>query len=218
MQSGVAALAAWSLAACFLAALPGAEAAAQEPPAASPGPPAQSAGGLSQWEGLTVRRITFAGVDADRLQPLPADLPLKPGAVFSRSALQATLRALYATGLYDDVQAEGERAPEGLDLVFRGQPRKFIGTVTVDGAKGATLNTQLQRASQLTPGTRYTQAKLDRALNEMRTTLAVNGFMQPSIRHTLSERQDYRWSTSHLKWSAARRNASAPSPSRATPA
>ena len=30
----------------------------------------------------------------------------------------------------------------------------------MDGAKGATLNTQLQRASQLAPGTRFTQARL----------------------------------------------------------
>ena len=58
--------------------------------------------------------------------------------------------------------------------------------VTVDGAKGPTLNTQLLRASQLAPGTRYTPAKLDQALKEMRRALADNGFHAPVITQALT--------------------------------
>ena len=43
------------------------------------------------------------------------------------------------------------------------------------------MNSQLQRASQLNPGTRYTGDKLTRALAEMNRTLADNGFREPSI-------------------------------------
>jgi outer membrane protein assembly factor BamA len=53
--------------------------------------------------------------------------------------------------------------------------------VGVDGAKGPTLNAQLQRASQLAAGTRFTQAKLNSALQQMRQTLAENGFYEPQI-------------------------------------
>ena len=72
---------------------------------------------------------------------------------------------MYATGLYESVEAEGVRDGDGIDLVFKGTPRMFIGTVTVNGAKGVTINAQLERASRLTAGTRLAQAKLDRALN-----------------------------------------------------
>jgi outer membrane protein assembly complex protein YaeT len=78
------------------------------------------------------------------------------------------------------------REQDGVTLIFRGTPRSFIGTVTVRGTKGPTLNTQLQRASQLEAGTRFTQAKLSQALEQMRATLAQNGFHEPVITQTLT--------------------------------
>jgi outer membrane protein assembly complex protein YaeT len=78
------------------------------------------------------------------------------------------------------------RDQDGVALVFRGAPRMFIGTVSVDGAKGATVNTQLQRASQLAPGARFTPATLSQALEQMRQTLARNGFHEPAITQTLT--------------------------------
>jgi outer membrane protein assembly complex protein YaeT len=71
-------------------------------------------------------------------------------------------------------------------LVFRGTPRTFIGAVNVDGAKSVTVNTQLERASQLAPGARYTPAKLSQALEEMRATLARDGFHEPVITQALT--------------------------------
>jgi outer membrane protein insertion porin family len=48
------------------------------------------------------------------------------------------------------------------------------------------MNTQLTRASQLAAGTRFTQARLNAALDEMRTTLADNGFPEPKIAYKLT--------------------------------
>ncbi|MGA9673212.1 MAG: POTRA domain-containing protein, partial [Terracidiphilus sp.] len=141
---------------------------------------------IDRLEGLTVRHISFEGVAVDRLAPLPGHLPQAEGEPLSREKLKGSLRQLFATGLFEDVQVEGSRDGDVVDLVFRGAPRAFIGTVSVDGAKGATLNTQLQRASQLSPGSRYTPAKLDLALAQMNRTLADNGFNQPTITHTLT--------------------------------
>ena len=139
-----------------------------------------------QFEGMPVRRISFAGVDPARLAPLPGDLPQKEGAPLSPEKLKSSLRQLFATGLYEDIAVEGLPDGDGVDLVFRGAPRAFIGTVSVEGAKGATLNTQLQHASQLVPGTRYTAAKLSQALDLMRHALAENGFNEPKIAETLT--------------------------------
>jgi outer membrane protein assembly complex protein YaeT len=145
---------------------------------------------FARWEGLPVRRISFEGVAADRLVPLPGHLSQAEGAPLNREQLKSSLRQLFATGLYEDVQVEGERRMDGVDLVFSGEPRTFIGTVSVDGARGATVNTQLERASQLAPGSRYTPARLNQALEEMRRTLAENGYHEPVIAHTLTLHPD----------------------------
>ena len=153
---------------------------------ATQSPTGQNPDALVQWAGLPVRQILFEGVATTRLAPLPGHLAQAEGAPLSPEALKKSLRQLFATGLFETIQVEGMRQQEGVALVFKGLPRTFIGTVTVSGAKGDSMNTQVERASQLEPGTRFTQAKLDRALEQMRNALAVNGFNEPAIAQTLT--------------------------------
>jgi outer membrane protein assembly factor BamA len=162
-------------------ALPGAAGLSATPPLPEPAPES-----LVRWEGKPVRSISFEGVAADRLEPLPGHLAQAVGAPLNQERLKESLRRLFATGIYETVQVEGKRDADGVDLVFRGTPRNFIGTVSVDGAKGPTVNSQLVRASRLAPGTRFTQAKLSLALEQMRRTLAENGFHEPVISQTLT--------------------------------
>ena len=56
----------------------------------------------------------------------------------------------------------------------------------MDGAKGATINAQLEAASRLTAGTRFTQTRLEAAIGRMRQTLADNGFNEPMITYKLT--------------------------------
>ena len=141
---------------------------------------------LSQWEDLPVRSISFVGVQAGPLGSLTTRLAQSQGKPLSRDAVQESLRQLFATGLYDTLTVEGLREKDGVNLIFRGTPRRFIGTVSVYGAKGATVNTQLESAAQLSPGTRFTQAKLTRAMSQIRNTLAENGYHDPAINRKLT--------------------------------
>jgi len=141
---------------------------------------------IAQWDGKTVRRISFEGVSTERLLHLSGQLAQAEGVPLNREALKSTLRQLYSTGLFETISVEGMREGDGVALVFRGTARSFIGTISVDGAKGSSLNTQLNRASQLAAGTRFTQAKLDQALEQMRAALALNGFHEPVITNTLT--------------------------------
>jgi outer membrane protein assembly complex protein YaeT len=141
---------------------------------------------LAQWEGLPVRRISFAGVSANRLAPLPGHLDQAEGTPLSWEELKKSLRQLFATGLFDTIAVEGVREQDGVALTFRGRPRTFIGTVSVDGARSVTVNTQLERASQLAPGARFTPVKLDQAVEQIRLTLAQDGFHEPVITQTLT--------------------------------
>jgi outer membrane protein assembly complex protein YaeT len=142
-----------------------------------------------------VRGISFAGVSADRLDPLAGQLPQLAGKPLDSKDVRESLRQLYASGLYETIQVEGTKTavlPDQyvVDLVFRGRPRTFIGTVGVYGAKGPTLNTQLQRASRLQAGTRFTQAELADALKQMRQTMAEDGFYEPQITPSLTPHSD----------------------------
>ncbi len=157
------------------------------PPTASAHPQAEvnpsdgAVGELSAWVGKPVRKIVFDGVPAERITPLAGHLAQAEGEPLNREELSRSLRQLFATGLYETVQAEAVPEQDGLTLIFRGQPRQFIGTVSVDGAKGATINAQLEQASRLTPGERFTPVKLAKAQELLRQALADNGFHQPVI-------------------------------------
>ena len=155
-------------------------------PAPQPAPPPQETDALGQWQGKTVRSISFQGVDPARLDPLPGQLAQAVGAPLTADNVRRSLRQLFQTGLYETIDAAASPLHGGVALLFEGTPRSFIGTVTVDGAKGATVNTQLSRASQLTAGARFTQAKLTRALTDMQTLMADNGFHQAQITHVLT--------------------------------
>ncbi len=136
------------------------------------------------WAGMTVRHIVFEGVSAERLSPLAGHLAQAEGQPLTEENLKASLRQLYASGLYDTLEATATAEQGEVDLIFRGTPATFIGTVGVDGATGPTMNTQLERASQLEAGTRLTQSKMVRAMQQMHTTLEENGYHQSTITQT----------------------------------
>jgi len=148
---------------------------------ASPGPESPTSEKLNQWLGLPVKIIQFEGVVPARLDPLPGHLAQLTGAPLNPEDVRKSLRQLFATGLFDTIEVDGSRDGDGVDLTFRGTARTFIWTVSVDGAKGANLNTQLNRVSQLASGARFTQNRLNQALGDMRSTLADNGFHEPQI-------------------------------------
>ena len=159
--------------------------------ATSSGPsnhPVQAPNSVLAWEGLRVRSIAFEGVPTDQLQPLAGHLPQAEGAPLTEENLKRSLRQLYATGLYDTIEAHGTRLADGVALVFAGTPRTFIASVGVDGATGATMNMQLQRASQLDAGTRLTQEKMVRAAQQMRSMLEQNGYFEAVITQTITAR------------------------------
>lgn len=137
------------------------------------------------WLGLPVKEISFEGVPADRLKPLAGNLPQTTGSPLERESIARSLRELYASGLFDTIDADIVREGDGVHLLFKGRPRQFIGTVSVTGARGPNINAQLQAASRLTAGTRFSQSRLNAAIERMRQTLADNGFNQPMIHYAL---------------------------------
>ncbi|WP_058189627.1 outer membrane protein assembly factor [Terracidiphilus gabretensis] len=151
-------------------------------------PPSQpfNTAAWQKFAGLPLRRIAIEGVTEERLSSLHLQLAQTVGEPLSPDKVSASLRLLYATGLFDSIEAAAEREGGGVVLIFRGAARAFIGRITVEGAKGATINTQLERTGRLNPGTRYSEARMQQAIDQMRELLVSNGFYESSIKYTLT--------------------------------
>src|SRR6185503_19676396 len=145
---------------------------------------------LTGWLGRPVREITFRGVPPERLQSLQGNLAQEKGAPLDRDKIAQSLRQLFATGLFENIEADASQDGDGVKLVFSSSPREFIGVVTVTGAKGATMNAQLVAASRLNPGTRFSENRLGAAQGRMRQALADNGFNEPKITYTLKRHEE----------------------------
>ncbi|HEY0796551.1 MAG TPA: POTRA domain-containing protein [Acidisarcina sp.] len=150
--------------------------------------PLASTPGLRALTGLTIGAVEFQGVDRAALDPLPSRLPVQPGTKLDPLTVRESLRSLFATGLYQDIDVQGSRQGDTITLIFNGAPRLFFGTVTVTGVKNDRLSAQLVRAAKLSPGSPFTQARLDQADGLLQATLQQYGYYQGQIsRKTISD-------------------------------
>jgi outer membrane protein insertion porin family len=159
-------------------------ASAQAAPPAPLAPQDNEKGLLSDWAGLQVVSITFDGVSADLLKPMPGQLAQQPGAPLDPEKIRESLRSLYATGLYQTIEVAGVRAGDSVTIVFTGVPRLFVGRVNVEGVKDERLDAVLDSATQLQAGTPYSGARAAQAEPSIKTTLENNGYYRGQIAST----------------------------------
>ncbi len=157
---------------------------AQAAPPAPLAPQDKEKGLLLDWAGLQVVSISFDGVSADLLKPLPSQLAQQPGAPLDPEKIRESLRSLYATGLYQTIEVAGVRAGDSVTIVFTGLPRLFVGRVNVEGVKDERLDAVLDSATQLQAGTPYSDARAAQAEPSIKTTLENNGYYRGQIDST----------------------------------
>uniref|UniRef100_A0A7V4XRI2 Outer membrane protein assembly factor n=1 Tax=Acidobacterium capsulatum TaxID=33075 RepID=A0A7V4XRI2_9BACT len=143
--------------------------------------PAGTTPKLAQWAGLEVSGIEFQGVSPKRLAPLPSQLPQQAHTKLNPIHVQASLRRLFATGLYRDIVVEGVRHGNQVTLIFDGKPTTFLGQVKVHGIKNMTLHNRIAYAPGLIPGTAFDQAKLQDASGDLKQALQQNGFYEGKV-------------------------------------
>jgi len=146
---------------------------------------------MAGLEGWRVRNIQFRGIesiDADQLRNM---LPLKVGDALDRSKVQASIRTLYATGRFADIQVEAERTQtRDINLVFVASPNFFISEVNVEGGPPRPSASQIVNASKLQLGDLFTREKLERAHDRIRTLLQENGFFRIQLSDDQSTRPE----------------------------
>ena len=133
------------------------------------------------FDGRTVTGLRFDGVPAEQLTPLPSHLALQPGQPFSRAALRASIRQLFATGLYAQISAQGFVHGDGVEIIFHGTPQIFLHRVYVTGVRQDLFSAQLQRSTRLEIGSPFTSQSLQKATDALRTALRQSGYFQAVI-------------------------------------
>jgi len=165
---------------------PAQEASAPPAPAgapAAPGSPAAFTGQIDSYFGLRVGRVELRGMGEGPAQERMRSLLVQEvNAPLDRLKVRRSLQALYATGMFSDLQVEAEREPQGeVTLVFSARPNYFFGAVEVEGAPRRPAAYQLVNAARLPLGELYAREKIDAAVHNLRAVMEDNGYYQAQI-------------------------------------
>jgi outer membrane protein insertion porin family len=134
---------------------------------------------MSAYTGQIVKSVELPGVrDASRMLQM---IPQKSGELLDRDAVRESIRILFATGRFADVQAEVIPSGNAVVLTFATSPNFFLGAVEVEGAPGHPNSNQVVNASKFQLGEMYTLDKLDRALQNLRQTMQENGYYRARV-------------------------------------
>lgn len=139
--------------------------------------------------GSRIDRIEFGPVTENDRQMLRRLISIREGEALDRGRLQASLRALFATGRFATLDADCTMATDGgMTLSFVSQPNYFIGGISVEGTPGRPTESQVINASKLQLGEAFTPEKMDQAIKNILRLMEENDFYQSTITH--SERRN----------------------------
>ncbi|HUV96337.1 MAG TPA: POTRA domain-containing protein, partial [Acidobacteriaceae bacterium] len=131
---------------------------------------------LKTWYGLPVHSVVFTGVSDQDLVGVKDRLALQAGKKLTEEDVKESLHALFATGLYRSIVAEGVETGGQVTVTFDGAPQLFLRRLYIQGMKQDTLAAQIQRATRLELGESFTVQELDQATDHLRHALERNGF------------------------------------------
>ncbi len=136
---------------------------------------------MSGYEGKIVQAIEIPGVAAGDREHMLQLLPQKAGEPLDREHVRDSIRALYATGRFADIQAEAAPSGDGVTLAFTTSANFFVGAVDVEGAPTRPSSNQIVNASKFQLGERYAQEKLERALENIRQLMQEGGYYRARV-------------------------------------
>lgn len=134
---------------------------------------------MSAYAGRIVQSIELPGVrGADRFLQM---LPQKIGQPLDRDQVRESIRLLFSTGRFADLQAEVVPSGSGVRLTFNASPNFFVGAVDVEGAPAHPNENQISNASKFQLGELYTRDKLEHALQSIRQLMQENGYYRARV-------------------------------------
>ncbi|MGA8763917.1 MAG: POTRA domain-containing protein [Candidatus Sulfotelmatobacter sp.] len=146
-----------------------------------PALPSSALASMSAYVGLTVQAIELPDAPDHDREHLLQLLPQREGQPLERDRIRESIRVLFATGRFADIQAEAVPSGTGVRLTFTTSPNHFVGAVDVEGAPNRPNQNQIVNASKFQLGERYALDKLDRALLNIRQLMQENGYYRARV-------------------------------------
>ncbi len=115
----------------------------------------------------------------------PGVVSQEVGQPLDASKIAASLKKLYATGLFTELRAEAEPGQGGVHLLFIGRAQYFVGVVQVEGTPGALERRALLTSSRLRLGQPVSDDDLVAAQRHISETLASNGYYRAISKYRL---------------------------------
>jgi outer membrane protein insertion porin family len=141
--------------------------------------PSSSVAAMSSYVGRTVKLVELPGVpDVDHLLQM---LPQKAGQPLDRDQVRDSIRVLFSTGRFADIQAEVTVSGTDVILTFTTSLNFFVGAIDVEGAPGHPSYNQIVNASKLQFGELHTLDKLNRSLQNIRQLMQENGHYRARV-------------------------------------
>ncbi|HKT98719.1 MAG TPA: outer membrane protein assembly factor BamA [Paraburkholderia sp.] len=133
---------------------------------------------------FVVQDIRIEGLQRVEPGTVFAYLPIKQGDTFTDDKASEAIRALYATGFFNDVRI----ATEGNVVVVQVQERPAIGTIDFAGIKEFDKDnlTKALRAVGLSQGRYYDKALVDKAEQELKRQYLTRGFYAAEVTTTVT--------------------------------
>jgi outer membrane protein insertion porin family len=138
----------------------------------------------ADYEGKPILNIRFS----PEAQPLEASelheiLPLKMNRPLLMTDVRAAIDRLFATGRYADIQVDAEPYKDGVAITFLTKNAWFIGDVAARGRISSPPSAgQLENAADLDLGQPYTEAGIQKAIDNQNHLLEQNGLYRARVR------------------------------------
>jgi outer membrane protein assembly complex protein YaeT len=149
----------------------------------SPSPATQGQSfAIARYEGKTVQTIELPAVEERDREHLLQLLPQKIGQPLDRNGIRDSIRALFATGRFADIQAEVVPSGDGVVLTLTTSANFFVGGVDVEGAPpNRPTPNQIINAAKFQLGELYSREKLNRAIENVRQLMQEDGYYRARV-------------------------------------
>lgn len=144
----------------------------------------------SQPWGKEVRQILLRTDSALSVSYFAPQITQKPGAPLDPTAVDQTLKNLYATGRFITLDAAAELEGGEVDLIFSGKARYFIGKVSARETSKAVPAGALRSSAGLTLGAPLTAADIASAVENIQSLLKANSYYHAQVRYAVTRKRD----------------------------
>ena len=143
-------------------------------------------------EGQPVAAISIVDSSGKPVSKENISLPLAVGHPFDYSEERESIRVLYRTGDFADVQVQADESADGLHLRFVVTRNFYNNVVRVEGLKAPPTEAAALAAMRLSLGEPFRESALQEAVDRLKDTLRAEGLFQADVKWILTPHTDTR--------------------------